>query len=481
MSFSDLTAIELPVVTFGAYMLCLNFYFLLRSLSRELIWNVAKSCVEYLRDMAGARHYDKFDAIFHSRVQLRREKHVHGVCTVLTVLFSSVFVFLISSKLMDTDRYWSRTQEVTTLFMYFVVTLLRARPFLARGCCAYFFYFLMMTCTSCVGGSVSDSYISILYTYARVGSVRFLVSVSCLNPGLVLAVNSSCCVVVVCANKFLRPLNAENFELIVKSEIVITLLISASSFLYQVYVHTDVRQELDAAEHKIEQSAVTGLLDAVCDVNFALDETLHIKEHSERFAAMMMLPSSRSLRGADIRDFMPNEQDKTRVRMQLSRFSSGENLTACALNLSMRDSDRSELHVEMLSVPFIAIDDSIHFMVGIREVVDTTRLASLPSSLAERSEAVGDRVSPMQSGNATSPRIPEDFGSDAQDRIPTRPSNWYGTPPTLTEGSLSLESFSAEFSRGSTDSSFVESDLQLPLPSTGEHPRAAQGASPVSL
>eukprot|EP00928_Gymnodinium_smaydae_P077048 TRINITY_DN6018_c0_g2_i2.p1 TRINITY_DN6018_c0_g2~~TRINITY_DN6018_c0_g2_i2.p1 ORF type:complete len:518 (-),score=31.27 TRINITY_DN6018_c0_g2_i2:251-1741(-) len=471
MSFEELNAIEVAVTTFGAYMICLNAWCWLRSFDFQALLHIAKGCVQYLRDVGGARRRETMDVLVSSRLQLRRETDVHGVCTLSTWLCSWAFVGIIRAHLTGTEALLSIAQQVALLLCFFFVTLFRARKHLLKGAGAYLFYCVVMAGLGVFGASAPNDASPIAFTWARISIIRIMFSVCCLNPGLVLLVNLFCSASIACTS-ILRPLDAENLALLFENECRYLLVMVFLSFYYHHHVVLGLRHELDVAAQKIEKSAVIDLLDAEFDVNLTLDESFRIADHSERFAALLMRPVSRSLQGIDIRDFVPNEQDKSRIRTQLSRLHPGDNLCASALSFSMRDSNRSDLRVEMLSVPFVSLDGSIHFLVGIREVVGTTRLAALPSSFEER-PGLPDPVSAMRGESATPSGIAERSVHELHEYNPSEQVSvsWHGTPPALYGANLYDGILDSEHSFGSSsrilsNSSLVESDHAS---SNGQH------------
>eukprot|EP00928_Gymnodinium_smaydae_P080908 TRINITY_DN6450_c0_g1_i2.p2 TRINITY_DN6450_c0_g1~~TRINITY_DN6450_c0_g1_i2.p2 ORF type:complete len:138 (+),score=6.54 TRINITY_DN6450_c0_g1_i2:52-414(+) len=117
MSFEDLSAIEVAVVTFSAYMICLNTYFWLRSLYLQVSFRTMQNFVQYLRDLTGARPRETMDVLLSSRLQLRRESDVHCVCAVCTLLCSAAFVEVLHRKLRGMETQWTTPQHVAFLIV----------------------------------------------------------------------------------------------------------------------------------------------------------------------------------------------------------------------------------------------------------------------------------------------------------------------------------------------------------------------------
>ena len=61
--------------------------------------------------------------------------------------------------------------------------------------------------------------------------------------------------------------------------------------------HAGVHLQVVTQARKMEESAVTMLLDMVCDVVLLLDANLQIVDHAPRFSAMLMMGSAQSVNG----------------------------------------------------------------------------------------------------------------------------------------------------------------------------------------
>eukprot|EP00928_Gymnodinium_smaydae_P030188 TRINITY_DN22507_c0_g1_i1.p1 TRINITY_DN22507_c0_g1~~TRINITY_DN22507_c0_g1_i1.p1 ORF type:complete len:464 (-),score=57.31 TRINITY_DN22507_c0_g1_i1:143-1534(-) len=423
-------ATDIPLVVFGAHMICVNLYILLTSINMQYVSQVVGRSFQSFQCLGGARQYSKIDELVDSHVQRRREDHLHVLCTFLTCIFSLALGYNIFNILSGADRVLSQAQSALSLLMYFMASLLRVRKFQARGVCASVMCFLLLTLSSVTLFFSRDSISDLFACYTWTFIIRSLASACCVNGVVALVGNIFCMLVNAWTIMTMESIDEATVFVVMRAEVVCSACVVALGFCYHHIALADAHREVDATTQKIEKSAVTSLLDAVCDVSMTLDDSFRFEDHSERFAAMLMLPASRSLRAVDIRDFMPVEGDKARFRTQLSRSSSGGTLSASALNVSMRDSSRSDLQVEILCVPFAAIDDATRYMVGIREVVDRPQMARMPipldasSELPERApSALSETSGSLRAISETSERMP------AARHAPLR-----GTPP-IVQGS----------------------------------------------
>ena len=101
-----------------------------------------------------------------------------------------------------------------------------------------------------------------------------------------------------------------------KTFISVATLLCADMFQKETYAV--MRQGVNAKACKIEQSAVFMLLEMVCDVVLSLDSNLQIIDDAPRSAAMLMLETTRSFQGMELRHFM--HFMTTRIAFKVSCF-----------------------------------------------------------------------------------------------------------------------------------------------------------------
>jgi len=164
------------------------------------------------------------------------------------------------------------------------------------------------------------------------------------------------------------------------------------------FTAAQMRKDIESKASKSETSAVTTLLNAVCDVVVELDADLDFSKDHKSFTALLMLAPNRSTQGAHFQDFLPSEVDKQRFKAQVVSPLDTECM-AGAGNFTMRDSLGNNLKMEILSAQFEGLDNTTHYLVGIREF-DDAPLAAL------RSSAAGTRKKCQTSGLSVDGQIP---------------------------------------------------------------------------
>lgn len=220
-----------------------------------------------------------------------------------------------------------------------------------------------------LGKTLSDT---VLINVLSSWILRLPWSLSQLDVGMVAFWNTVCSVancwkfvhVEVQSSSNMSPRTLIYFEVVMVS---LNLVLSCS---FRKATLREVYQEIEASARKIDQSAMTMLLEMVCDVVLSLDANLQLLEDTPRFAAMLMLESTRSLKGMKLESFMSSEVDQKRFQSQLLSSSFGKDFASRALNVNIRESSGSSFTVEVLSVPFQGLDNAKYYMVGIREVTD---------------------------------------------------------------------------------------------------------------
>eukprot|EP00928_Gymnodinium_smaydae_P095354 TRINITY_DN8190_c0_g3_i2.p1 TRINITY_DN8190_c0_g3~~TRINITY_DN8190_c0_g3_i2.p1 ORF type:complete len:533 (-),score=45.91 TRINITY_DN8190_c0_g3_i2:127-1689(-) len=137
----------------------------------------------------------------------------------------------------------------------------------------------------------------------------------------------------------------------------------------------EVYHEVKALAGSIEKSAVVTLLDNMCDATLLLDSSLAISEDALRFKGMLMLKPNSSVNGLNLDSYIPLDDDKHRLHQLLKSCdpSSTDAAVRC-FNVGMRDSDGNNIKVEMFAVAFETLNKSINYMLGIRELFESSQI-----------------------------------------------------------------------------------------------------------
>eukprot|EP00928_Gymnodinium_smaydae_P014961 TRINITY_DN15491_c0_g1_i1.p1 TRINITY_DN15491_c0_g1~~TRINITY_DN15491_c0_g1_i1.p1 ORF type:complete len:433 (-),score=69.76 TRINITY_DN15491_c0_g1_i1:122-1420(-) len=120
-----------------------------------------------------------------------------------------------------------------------------------------------------------------------------------------------------------------------------------------------------------ESSAMSNLLDVMCEVVVELDGDQRIAEHSHKFAAMLALNQDADTKSAPLQDFLPLEEEKRKVEDMLSAMSRNTRGAMPGLaHVTLRDSYGMRLRAELFCVHFRGLDKSSRYYVGIQESRD---------------------------------------------------------------------------------------------------------------
>lgn len=162
------------------------------------------------------------------------------------------------------------------------------------------------------------------------------------------------------------------------------VLILSISFLVRQILYRHVRMSLQLKTSTVELSAVWRLLHGFCDAVVELDEDLKLTDARQLSTILLHRTATSCPEGANFLSYFSNE-DVPRVRDCLER--PGQNLPPLALNAKMIDSMASEVHVELLHVPFSNAERKGCHYVGMREIQDALSVAPLQSDLMMPSRA----------------------------------------------------------------------------------------------
>jgi len=171
-------------------------------------------------------------------------------------------------------------------------------------------------------------------------------------------------------------------------------------------LRTELSREIQAKLIKSESSALTSLLNMVCDVVIELDEDLRITEHASRLAALLMLGSDQSSRGIELTNYFAHDSDKEAFQTTMRSFSFLDDPVVGTMNVKMRDALGSLFEVELFFATFEGMDGKMLNVLGMREFTDFP-LAPLRSDKQgeERNDGASDGSSATSSVAAESSTI----------------------------------------------------------------------------
>lgn len=152
-----------------------------------------------------------------------------------------------------------------------------------------------------------------------------------------------------------------------------------------------VRLEILAADSGHELAAVKTLLGSICDVVVELGSDLCMTQHSAKLADVLLHGSGRSLRGATVHQFMPEEADR---RKFVERLSGADGAAAHAevFHAAISDSSATRIDMEFFSVAFAGPDAQRRHLLGMREFTDILPLTPSPRPPLPRAAEPQERV-----------------------------------------------------------------------------------------
>eukprot|EP00438_Fugacium_kawagutii_P008701 Skav236561 [mRNA] locus=scaffold1066:334594:343161:- [translate_table: standard] len=152
------------------------------------------------------------------------------------------------------------------------------------------------------------------------------------------------------------------------------VLVIGVALIVRHVLYRKVRMSLELKTSTVELSAVSRLLHGFCDAVVELDEDLRLTDARQLSTILLHGTPQESPEKADFLNYF-SADDVQRVRDCLER--PGRDLPALALNAKMIDSMASEVHVELLHVPFSGAEGRSCHYVGMREVDKLSALAPL--------------------------------------------------------------------------------------------------------
>eukprot|EP00928_Gymnodinium_smaydae_P097495 TRINITY_DN8846_c0_g4_i1.p1 TRINITY_DN8846_c0_g4~~TRINITY_DN8846_c0_g4_i1.p1 ORF type:complete len:545 (+),score=31.89 TRINITY_DN8846_c0_g4_i1:52-1686(+) len=164
---------------------------------------------------------------------------------------------------------------------------------------------------------------------------------------------------------------------VVAFEMFLLALSIAASEWFRVLAWSEMFRDAVAKSDGLQYDALGVLMDNVCDVTMPMDDKFVLSSDSKRFAALLMRDTRRSLKGTNVQDYMPFEDDKERFRNMFAHEDIGDKPVVACLNLSLRESSGTNIGVEVFCVRFKRIDDVPSYILGIRENAAERWLAPL--------------------------------------------------------------------------------------------------------
>mmetsp|Transcript_171853 Transcript_171853/g.550745 ORF Transcript_171853/g.550745 Transcript_171853/m.550745 type:complete len:453 (-) Transcript_171853:107-1465(-) len=126
-------------------------------------------------------------------------------------------------------------------------------------------------------------------------------------------------------------------------------------------------QEVKTVMLQGSSTAMSTLLDLVCDMSFELDANLNFKDDVPKFSAMMMMmASTASIQGLPLTSFMTFEDNAELFTQRLHDTGSGSGSVAGLRRVKLRDSLGNHVDTEVFYVRYDNIGTA-SFLIGLRE------------------------------------------------------------------------------------------------------------------
>jgi len=152
------------------------------------------------------------------------------------------------------------------------------------------------------------------------------------------------------------------------------------SWTLQRSVQASLQKDIEAKMSQGEQSAVSSLLNMVCDVVIELDAQLRLVGPSRTLCDFLLRGSTQTLEGASFLDLLPKEEDRAMFDQGLPSDSG-----AHSVRFNLRDGNGTLIQVDMFHSCFEGPDGKCRYFAGLSECRDNgPPAARLPSEFAGR-------------------------------------------------------------------------------------------------
>ncbi|CAK0797075.1 unnamed protein product, partial [Prorocentrum cordatum] len=172
-----------------------------------------------------------------------------------------------------------------------------------------------------------------------------------------------------------------SLQLLTLSVVIVLCLFAVDKLLHQM-----TQLELEVQSSRNELAAAQSVLRSVCDVVVEVDDALRLRKDSPELRNLLFLNQRRSLRQEDLRSFLASAEDcakfdeQMRVATAAGQPSGEPPRLSVAFHVSLKDSARITLEVEVFVVRFLNRENQQSHLVGIREQQSTERTAELLKS-----------------------------------------------------------------------------------------------------
>eukprot|EP00928_Gymnodinium_smaydae_P006182 TRINITY_DN12157_c0_g1_i1.p1 TRINITY_DN12157_c0_g1~~TRINITY_DN12157_c0_g1_i1.p1 ORF type:complete len:541 (-),score=20.58 TRINITY_DN12157_c0_g1_i1:411-2033(-) len=347
---------------------------------------------------------------------VRKKRIVKTFYIVIVFLTGTTGVAWMKVLNLEDDRWQSPAQDMLMCIGSLAILSLQQCSWTARSKAVTWSYSLaMIYCLIYVQCSLYSRF-SVVCASVQMVFMRLIFVAAGLEVHVVLFWNTLCCIGSVAsfsrspidATLHLTPLALLSMEL------CYTAVIAFSTGVFSELARGEIRQDAVATSSKLENGAMSALLENAYDVTLSLNEDLLVTGDATRFAALIGVDPARG-RAMDVKQYMPLDEDRTRFDEQLRREAVTDEPVVTCMSVCMHDTRGSQFNVEMLGVAFKKLDQSTTYLLGLREIADLhlapiTRLDD--SEIQERPR----RRRRVTAGQGTQPSIIGNRLADGNDR-----------------------------------------------------------------
>eukprot|EP00928_Gymnodinium_smaydae_P060665 TRINITY_DN4438_c0_g1_i8.p1 TRINITY_DN4438_c0_g1~~TRINITY_DN4438_c0_g1_i8.p1 ORF type:complete len:548 (+),score=53.75 TRINITY_DN4438_c0_g1_i8:30-1673(+) len=318
-----------------------------------------------------------------SRMMKERQKKHMSICSKILCHATSIALLSIVANIVNGQPRWMTFEQTIVMLVLLLIGLgVNSQSFLEHEFTVYASYFTFMTLSVIwivVGDysgqtAIYSGQVVLLYTLIVANLLRLLATVYVMHFSMSVSWGVVCFLATCCKLVFVEFETSFPISNILAIEAVNCISVVLLSEGIRNATCAELLHVAKAAAGSIEKSAATTLLENVCDVSLNLDPALEISEDALRFKAMLMLNPNSSVDGVPLDNYIPSEEDKTRLHQQLTTSSSSNDSIVRCFNVTMRDSIGNGIRVEMFSVCFETLSGSKRYMLGIREFSDLAPL-----------------------------------------------------------------------------------------------------------
>mmetsp|Transcript_97470 Transcript_97470/g.314089 ORF Transcript_97470/g.314089 Transcript_97470/m.314089 type:complete len:506 (-) Transcript_97470:165-1682(-) len=230
-------------------------------------------------------------------------------------------------------------------------------------------------------------------------------------------------------------------------------------------------QEVKTAMLQGSSTAMSTLLDLVCDMSFELDANLNFKDDVPKFSAMMMMmASTASIQGLPLTSFMTFEDNAELFTQRLHDTGSGSGSAAGLQRVKLRDSLGNHVDTEVFYVRYDNIGTA-SFLIGLRECGEHP-IGELKSFQKQRARGKSGRQVASAGSPANVLAIAIGRSEESADPCAECPKDIDDTTECQSDGDSGSESDTASYSSSSYSSTAFPLDASIVSPARATDTRA---------